>query len=288
MQMQSKRYVALANFLVVLSCFMVVGHGNLYQYLDVTWGEGRGRIIDNGDLLTLSLDQFSGSGFQSYSQYLFGRFDMNIKLVPGNSAGTVTTFYLSSEGATHDEIDFEFLGNLSGQPYIVHTNLYAEGQGNREQQFYLWFDPTADFHTYTVLWNPNLVAWYVDGTPIRVFRNMESSGIPFPHNQAMRTYGSIWDGDSWATEGGRIKTNWTNAPFAASFANYIPNGCVSSTASFCNNVNPTGTWYSQELDSTSQARLTWVQKNYMIYNYCTDYSRFPQGLPPECSLQTTS
>jgi hypothetical protein len=27
-----------------------------------------------------------------------------------------------------------------------------------------------------------------------------------------------------------------------------------------------------------------VQKNYMIYNYCTDAKRFPQGLPPECSL----
>lgn len=72
-------------------------------------------------------------------------------------ASDLLNLQMRSEGTDWDEIDFEFLGNLSGEPYTIHTNIYSQGRGDREQQFHPWFDPTADFHTYSLLWNPQRI-----------------------------------------------------------------------------------------------------------------------------------
>ncbi|XP_023916757.1 xyloglucan endotransglucosylase/hydrolase protein 22 [Quercus suber] len=284
----SNVFVVAVTTSLLVGSLLVASAGNFNQDVDIIWGDGRAKILNNGKLLTLSLDKTSGSGFQSKNEYLFGKIDMKLKLVPGNSAGTVTAYYLRSQGSSWDEIDFEFLGNLSGDPYIVHTNVYTQGKGDKEQQFYLWFDPTADFHTYSILWNPGNIIFYVDGRPIREFKNLESFGIPYPKNQSMRVYSSLWNADDWATRGGLVKTDWTQAPFTASFQSFNANACIwSNGVSSCSSSNSTSNaWLSQQLDSRSQKRLTWVQKNYMVYNYCSDTKRFLQGLPLECTVTT--
>ncbi|XP_054794285.1 xyloglucan endotransglucosylase/hydrolase protein 24-like [Prosopis cineraria] len=272
---------------LLLSGSAKVVSANFYQDVDITWGDGRGKILNNGQLLALSLDKASGSGFQSKKQFLYGKIDMQIKLVPGNSAGTVTAYYLRSEGSSWDEIDFEFLGNLSGDPYIVHTNVYTQGKGDREQQFHLWFDPTANFHTYSILWNPQHVVFYVDGRPIREFKNMEGVGVPYPKNQPMRLYSSLWNADDWATRGGLVKTDWTKAPFTTSFRNFKADACVwANGGSSCSSNSSGNAWLTQQLDANDQRRLRWVKKKLMIYDYCSDTKRFPQGRPLECTVKS--
>ncbi|XP_030541736.1 probable xyloglucan endotransglucosylase/hydrolase protein 26 [Rhodamnia argentea] len=254
-----------------------------------TWGARQSSVLNNGNDVQLVLDKISGSAFQSKSAYLFGSIEMLIKLVPGNSAGTVTAYYLSSTGSNHDEIDFEFLGNVSGQPYTIHTNIFTQGIGNREQQFYLWFDPAADFHNYTIHWNPTEVVWYIDSIPIRVFRNYQSQGVGYPNQQGMRVYSSLWNADDWATRGGLVKTDWRHAPFVARFRNFQARACKwFGPASIwqCAAKTPAN-WYTSpaygQLTSAKQGQMKWARDKYMVYDYCKDTRRFNWKMPPECS-----
>lgn len=123
----------------------------------------------------------------------------------------------------------------------------------------------------------------VDGTPIRIFSNAEGSGVPYPKDQPMRLYSSLWNADNWATRGGLVKIDWAYAPFVASYQGFSPDACVwVNGKSSCTSTKTK--WWDQQLDSAGAQKLKWVRKNYMIYDYCGDSKRFPQGLPPECKI----
>ncbi|ERN07392.1 hypothetical protein AMTRI_Chr12g241550 [Amborella trichopoda] len=254
------------------------------QDFRVTWSDAHIKQLMNGSGIQLTLDQTSGCGFASKSKYMFGRVSMKIKLIPGDSAGTVTAFYMNSDTDTiRDELDFEFLGNRSGQPYTVQTNVYAHGSGNREQRVNLWFDPSADFHTYSILWNRHHVVFSVDDTPIRVYKNNMIRGVSYPTSQPMGVYSTLWNADNWATRGGLEKINWAQAPFLAYMKDFDIEGCSVPGPSSCPS-NPSNWWDTQPYQQLSpyQARkYKWVRMHYMIYDYCTDKSRFPV-VPPEC------
>eukprot|EP00475_Leptophrys_vorax_P018158 TRINITY_DN24781_c0_g1_i5.p1 TRINITY_DN24781_c0_g1~~TRINITY_DN24781_c0_g1_i5.p1 ORF type:complete len:196 (-),score=6.54 TRINITY_DN24781_c0_g1_i5:761-1348(-) len=121
--------------------------------------------------------------FQSKSYYKYGIFRIRMKLPSGYSGGLIPCIYLMSGSGNsgykdiHDEIDFEFLGGSSPGEIIMHTNLITGGQTFLEQ-FKFPFDPSAAWHTYSLVYSPDYVMWAVDDTPIRI--TYKESGRPFP------------------------------------------------------------------------------------------------------------
>ncbi|VFQ95918.1 unnamed protein product [Cuscuta campestris] len=134
--------------------------------------------------------------------------------------------------------------------------------------------------------------FYVDDTPIRVFKNKAKAGVGYPASHPMQIECSLWNGESWATDGGRSKIDWSRAPFRAEFQGFAVDGCVAdpgssskSNSSSIRHCSSPDYWWNQNrfwtLNETEQIRYTKVRQTYMTYDYCADLSRFPTP-PPEC------
>jgi len=129
------------------------------------------------------------------------------------------------------------------------------------------------------------IRFYVDDTPIRVFKNHTNIGVSYP-SQPMQIEASLWNGESWATDGGHTKINWSHAPFQAHFQGFDINGCSDHQRQ--PNVQPcysTSYWWNTRkywtLDSARQRAYENVRKKYLTYDYCSDRPRYPTP-PPEC------
>ncbi|EFJ36681.1 hypothetical protein SELMODRAFT_403283 [Selaginella moellendorffii] len=282
--MTTRSFVSLVAALLCVIHLVTAANPRWNQHFKVIWGKHHVRETNNGQSMQMVLDKSSGSAFQSYERYKFGYLSVRMKLVPNNSAGVVTTLYLSSTSSNHDELDFEFLGNKSGQPYILHTNIFVNGVGSRETRYSLWFDPAKDFHTYAFLWNRHQIVFFVDSIPVRVLRNTPTTIYP---SQPMYVYGSIWNGDNWATRGGLDKIDWNSAPFLAEIGSYNLDSCPWSDPFPLCITTTWEKWWDQPgswtLSPSQRSSYLWVQKNFLIYDYCTDAKRYPVP-PKECKL----
>ncbi|XP_073060559.1 probable xyloglucan endotransglucosylase/hydrolase protein 30 [Primulina eburnea] len=257
---------------------------------------GESNIIRSADdrSVQLHLNQFTGSGFKSSDLYNHGFFSAKIKLPSDYTAGIVVAFYTTNGDIfrkTHDELDFEFLGNIKGKAWRFQTNMYGNGSTDRgrEERYYLWFDPCKEFHRYSILWTTNKIIFYIDDVPIREMVRKEAMGGDFP-SKPMGLYATIWDGSDWATSGGKYRANYKYAPFVAEFTDLVLQGCTSDPLE---EVIDTGCadQKDSQLDNADFANITPKQRlsmkrfrsKYVYYSYCYDIVRYPVA-PPECDV----
>ncbi|XP_062194008.1 probable xyloglucan endotransglucosylase/hydrolase protein 28 [Phragmites australis] len=253
------------------------------------FGSGNLALLRDGRRVHLSLDDSTGAGFASQDLFLHGFFSAAIKLPADYAAGVVVAFYLSNGDVhekTHDELDFEFLGNVRGREWRVQTNVYGNGSthAGREERYDLPFDPTDDFHHYSILWTSERIIFYVDETPIREVVRTAAMGAVFP-SKPMSLYATIWDGSAWATLGGRYRVNYKYAPFVAEFSDLVLQGCAvdptdhSAAATACDAVETS--YGSVAMSAEQRAAMAAFRRGHTSYSYCHDRRRYPAPLS-EC------
>ncbi|KAJ0818223.1 putative xyloglucan:xyloglucosyl transferase, Xyloglucan-specific endo-beta-1,4-glucanase [Helianthus annuus] len=267
------------------------------QKMSTFFGASNIHMKSNGSYTDIILDKTSGSGLVSKDRYYHGFFSVAIKLPMGDTSGVVLAFYMSNSDVfphNHDEIDFELLGHEKRRQWVLQTNIYGNGsvKTGREEKFYLWFDPTQEFHQYSMLWNTHHIVFLVDNIPIREVTYNQASSSMYP-SKPMSLYTTIWDGSQWATHGGKYPVNYRYAPFVASLGELKAEGCLMSKA----NSTSTGSCSksstlltSDPIEGNEYVKLTsqqtiglkWARSKHMFYSYCKDTSRY-KILPPECN-----
>ncbi|KAJ0989924.1 hypothetical protein J5N97_008280 [Dioscorea zingiberensis] len=200
---------------------------------------------------------------------------------------------------THDELDFEFLGNVRGQEWKVQTNVYGNGSTSRgrEERYLLPFDPTSEPHHYSILWTPETIIFYIDEMPIREVIPSEAMGADYP-SKPMMLYATIWDGSAWATGGGRYKVNYKYSPFVSEFSHLILHGCkMQPILRQLGDDDDNNNYYMRCADLESEfggseyavmtpekrRAMRKFREHYMTYSFCYDVLRYPLTLP-DCDI----
>lgn len=116
------------------------------------------------------LKHYYGAEVYSRDAVLFGKFEVRAKLV--NASGVVSSFFLYDNASWRGrpypwrEIDIESIGR---EDDLLQTNIitgYADERITSEGETEI-DNLDSEYHTYTIEWTPDYVAWFVDGTEIR-------------------------------------------------------------------------------------------------------------------------
>ncbi|KAI4110969.1 MAG: hypothetical protein LQ339_000971 [Xanthoria mediterranea] len=143
---------------------------------------------------------------------MFGHVEFQVKPAPG--VGIVSSAVLQSDDL--DEIDWEWVGGDTNQ---AQSNYFSKGQTTTYKRGAFHPNPNnqAQFHTYTIDWTADQIAWQIDGRTVRTLTPEGAQG-QYPQTPMMVKMGA-WSGGDSANQPGTIAwaggpTVYGNGPFS--------------------------------------------------------------------------
>jgi hypothetical protein len=110
---------------------------------------------------------YRGAEVYSKNTVLYGKFEMSMKMVKGS--GMLSTFFTfkNSEGVW-EEIDIEIMGKNNATE--LSSNIItgpSSSTVHHQKSLYPGYTLADTFHTYTLEWTPDYVAWFIDSVELR-------------------------------------------------------------------------------------------------------------------------
>ncbi|KAF8583269.1 glycoside hydrolase family 16 protein [Ramaria rubella] len=209
---QSGTYTFANNSRIISNATLFDGNTTEYD-----WTVDKGNILNtnqNGGELGLTLTQTNGGTRISSTRYIhYGTVTTRMKT--GRWGGVVTAFITMSNAK--DEIDWEFPSNATTEG---QTNFYWLGvpNYNNGQTIGNLTDTFANYHDYTIDWQPDTLTFLIDG---KVDRTVSKSDMKdaYPSTPA-RVQISIWPAGINTSAPGTIQwaggmINWNDPDYVA-------------------------------------------------------------------------
>jgi len=139
-----------------------------------------------------SAKNYRGAEYRTIESFLYGRFEVRYKASLGS--GHTSTFFTYNDIDPLDqwnEIDIEIINRY---PNDIQFNTITPKQGNNhESHQILNFNPALDFHTYTIEWTPDYVAWFADSVEVYRQTGEHISTLIRPQKLMMNIWNPAWE-----------------------------------------------------------------------------------------------
>lgn len=113
--------------------------------------------------------KYKGAEIYSTKSWKYGKIEVRMRMAKGS--GILSTFFTYKDGSEiagtfWEEIDIEVFGKNNAQSF--QSNIISNNPKKTSEQVHNFaYSLGDDYHTYTLEWTPNYVAWYLDGKELR-------------------------------------------------------------------------------------------------------------------------
>lgn len=155
------------------------------DWVDNDWRRSQLSFGEHGLTMTMapapkgSKKPLKSAEIRTKALFRYGYFETRMKLPSGSGIVAAAFTYAHTDGKIRpNEIDIEILGR---ETRVLEATIHENGKSTH-QKIRMPFDSADDFHTFGFEWQPDFVAWYVDGKKMYEVRGGAAARLVRPQN----------------------------------------------------------------------------------------------------------